>query len=235
MKILVIIPAYNEEQNILNVVKNIQNYKKYKLDYIVINDGSTDKTLDVLVSNHLNFISLANNLGIGAAVQTGYKYAYDHDYDIAIQFDGDGQHDINSIEKLITQIQNGADMVVGSRFIGTESKFKSTKMRQMGIKIISVFIFLFTHKQIKDTTSGYRACNKVITAKFANDYPFDYPEPITNFLLLKENYKVVETGVKMHERKHGKSSIRAFKSILYMLNVIITIFALNFRRDKNAK
>ena len=199
-------------------------YKKIKLDYIVINDGSRDGTRDVLKKNNLNFVDLSSNLGIGAAVQTGYKYAYYNNYDIAIQFDGDGQHDINYVDKLIDCIEKeGYDMAIGSRFVGNESNFKSTKARRVGIKLISSIIRLLSGTRIMDTTSGYRAVNKSLIKKFASDYVFDYPEPITNLKVIKENYKVKEISVNMNERKFGQSSINFYKSFYYMLNVCLTL------------
>lgn len=234
MRVLMIIPAYNEELNILNTVNTIKKYKK--LDYIVINDGSLDNTKRVLVDNKINHIDLINNLGIGGAVQTGYKYAYYNDYDIAIQFDGDGQHDINYVHKLIDPIENeGIDMVVGSRFVGDDSIFKSTKVRRLGINILSFLIKILTDKKIKDTTSGYRAVNKKIIEKFAFDYAFEYPEPITNLQVIGNGYKVKEVSVGMKERKFGKSSINFYKSIYYMLNVGLTmlIVGIGGKKDGN--
>lgn len=225
MKVLMIIPAYNEEQNILDTVRAIKEYDKIKLDYIVINDGSTDNTKKVLIDNNINFVDLSSNLGIGAAVQTGYKYAYYNDYDIAIQFDGDGQHDVNYVDKLVDGIvKDNRDMVIGSRFIGDVSTFKSTKMRRVGINVISFVIKLFSGRKIYDVTSGFRAANKRVIKKFADDYVFDFPEPITNLKLVKENYKINEVPVNMKERKFGKSSINYTKSIYYMLNVCLAMF-----------
>ncbi len=221
MKILLIIPAYNEEENIESTINKINN----KYDYIVINDGSTDNTLKILEKNNYNHINLIRNLGIGGAVQTGYKYALSNDYDIAVQFDADGQHDINSVENLIKPIQNGnAHFVIGSRFIGNKSDFKSTKIRQLGIKLISNEIKLFSKIRIKDVTSGFRAANKEIIRKFAYEYPSEYPEPISNFQLLKDGYKIKEVSVKMFERAGGKSSIGSWKNIYYMFNVMLSIF-----------
>lgn len=232
-KILIIIPAYNEEANILNVVNNIKKYKKTKLDYIVINDGSKDSTKKVLETNNINYIDLPFNMGIGAAVQTGYRYAYKNNYDICIQFDGDGQHDINYVDKLIKPITNGdADMVVGSRYIEDISEFKSTFARQLGIKCISIFIKLLSHKKLKDVTSGYRAVNKDIIKIFSDEYPQEYPEPITNYALLKNNYKVKEVGVNMYERASGKSSINFIKSIYYVFNVFMSILFINLKKYK---
>ncbi len=232
-KILIIIPAYNEEANIVKTVNSIKNFKKKKLDYIVINDGSTDNTKKVMMENNIDFIDLPFNLGIGAAVQTGYKYAFYNDYDIVIQFDGDGQHDINSVEKLIKPVADGeADMAIGSRYIDDTSSFKSTFSRRVGIKVISSLIHLLSKKKIKDVTSGYRAVNRKIIEVFANNYPYDFPEPITNYALLKMGFKVKEVGANMFEREGGISSIRALKSAYYMFNVCLSILLFNPKRFK---
>ena len=169
--ILVIIPAYNEEKSI---EKTVRKLIKLKYDYIVINDGSKDNTSKILDDNNFKHIDLIHNLGIGGAVQTGYKYAKENNYDIAVQFDGDGQHDENYIKKLIEPlIKAKADLTVGSRFLDlNSSKFKSTKMRMLGIKIISSCIKLKTSKKIYDVTSGFRAINKELINLFANEYPF---------------------------------------------------------------
>lgn len=232
-KILIIIPAYNEEKNIVKTVDSIKKYKNIKLDYVVVNDGSTDNTKKIMQENDIDFIDLPFNLGIGAAVQTGYKYAFYNDYDIAIQFDGDGQHDINSVEALIKPIiDEEVDMVVGSRYIDDTSSFKSTFSRRVGIKVISSLIHLLSKKRLKDVTSGYRAVNKNVIRIFANDYPYDFPEPITNYALLKSGFKVKEVGVNMFEREGGISSIRALKSIYYMFNVCLSILLFNSNKFK---
>lgn len=224
-RVLMIIPAYNEEKSILSVVENIKKVKTkdFMLDYIVVNDGSKDKTREVLIKNKLNFIDLPCNLGIGGAVQTGYKYAFYHDYDIAIQFDGDNQHDASFIPDLVTNIKKGNDLVIGSRFVGDLSEFKSSKLRRMGINLLSGIIKICTGVKIYDVTSGYRACNKKLISYFANNYPVDYPEPDSLVQVLKMKYKVREIPVIMHERKTGKSSINGFKSIYYMIKVILAI------------
>lgn len=222
MKILVIIPCYNEEENI---VKTVNNIKKQKLDYIVINDGSTDNSLEVLKSNNINYINMPNNVGIGGVMQTGYKYALRNNYDIAIQFDGDGQHDAAYIKKIVEPIENKkANLVIGSRFVGNESEFKSTKMRRVGIGLLSFLLKIMTKKTIKDITSGFRAADKKVIEYFSNNYPYEYPEPVTNLALAKHNCKIEEVPVKMNEREHGTSSITKFKSIYYMVNVIILFF-----------
>lgn len=236
-KVLLIIPAYNEEESILNVVNKIYNYNKEnntKYDIVVINDGSKDNTEKILCENNINHIKLINNLGIGGAVQTGYKYALENDYDIAVQFDGDGQHDIRYVRDVIKPItDNDANMVIGSRFIDkSTSKFKSSKARQMGIKMISFFIKLVTSKKIYDTTSGFRAVDKKLIKKFSNSYPVEYPEPVSTTEILKMGYKVEEVAVSMNEREKGISSIRMWKNCYYMINVILYILVIGIRRYK---
>ncbi len=227
-KILLIIPAYNEEENILRTYGKIIDYnKKNKTNYdvIVINDGSTDNTKQLLENNNIPHISLIENLGIGGAVQTGYKYAKKYGYDIAVQFDGDGQHDINYVKSIIKPIvDNKANMVIGSRYIDKNtSEFKSTFSRRIGIKLISFFIKLFTGKKIYDTTSGFRACDNNLIDYYSNEYPLEYPEPITTTRVIKKGFKVSEVGVSMNERTAGKSSIGSWKNAYYMFNVILSI------------
>lgn len=182
-KVLLIIPAYNEQDSILSTISTIDAYNKNhssnKLDYIVINDGSKDRTEEILTSNNKPHIKLVHNLGIGGAVQTGYKYALENNYDIAIQFDGDGQHDVNFVGDICKPIFEGkANMTIGSRFVeGSTSEFKSTKARQMGIKIISAFIKFFTGEKLYDVTSGFRAIDKSLIAQFALDYPWNIQNP----------------------------------------------------------
>lgn len=235
MKILLIIPSYNEEKNILKVYNEINNYNKQnklKYDYIFINDCSTDKSEKIFKENNINHINLIHNLGIGGAVQTGYKYALENNYDIAVQFDGDGQHDINYVSKIIEPIINKkSNMVIGSRFIDDSSDFKSTKMRRCGINLISFFIKLFTHKKIYDTTSGFRAVDKKLIAEFAKYYPIEYPEPVSTVTILKKGYTISEVGVSMNERKEGTSSIKTWKSVYYMINVILSIIVTGIRRS----
>ncbi len=227
-KVLLIIPAYNEEKNILTVYKNICDYNKKaktKLDVVFINDGSVDATEKILCENKINHIKLIQNLGIGGAVQTGYKYALYNDYDIAIQFDGDGQHNVNYVEALIKPIlEENVDMAIGSRFIdSSSSEFKSSFLRRVGIKLISSCIHFKTRVRIYDTTSGFRASNKNAIAMFAIHYPLEYPEPISSVDVILSGMKIKEVPVSMNERLAGKSSINSWKNIYYMVNVVLSI------------
>lgn len=236
-KILLVIPAYNEEANILKTYNSIMDYNKENgssYDVIVINDGSKDNTEIILSQNNIPHISLIHNLGIGGAVQTGYKYAKQNDYDIAVQFDGDGQHDINYVNKIIEPLlEEKSNMSIGSRFLDdTSSEFKSTKARQIGIKLISIFIKVFTGKKIYDVTSGFRAIDKFLIDRFSKEYPLEYPEPISTTEVLKDGFVVSEVPVSMNERIGGVSSIRSWKSIYYMLNVLLSIVIIGLRRKK---
>ena len=178
--------------------------------------------------------SACNYLGIGGAVQTGYKYALMKGYDIAIQFDGDGQHDAKYIDNLIKPIINGeANMTIGSRYIDNTSTFKSTKIRQFGIRLLSFILKLTTNKKILDITSGFRAIDKNIIEMFAKDYPVDYPEPETIVTVVKNNFKVLEIPVNMRERIYGVSSITPLKSIYYMVKVSYAMIVRSLTEGRN--
>ena len=234
-KVLIIIPAYNEEECIYNTYKNIIDYnKKNKTNYdvIVINDGSKDNTRIILEDNNVPHINLICNLGIGGAVQTGYKYALDNDYDIAVQFDGDGQHDISYVKNIVKPIIDGkANMVIGSRFVSKSKEgFQSTVARRLGINIISFFINLKTRKKVYDVTSGFRAIDKKVLKIFVDYYPVEYPEPISTVNVLRNDYVVDEVPVIMKEREGGKSSIHTWKKIYYMINVILSIILMKGKK-----
>ena len=160
--------------------------------------------------------------------------AYINNYDIAVQFDGDGQHDVSCIKTIVDTIMfDDCDMVIGSRFIDkNSSKFKSSKLRRIGIKLISFFIKLVTGKKIYDTTSGFRAVNKKILKIFSDNYPVEYPEPITTVEVIKKGYVVKEVPVNMYERENGASSIKTWKNIYYMLNVLISILIIGIGGKK---
>ncbi len=232
LKTLLIIPAYNEEKTIEATVEGI---KKTGYDYIVINDGSTDATEEILEKNHYNHVSLIFNLGIGGAVQTGYKYAFENNYDVAIQVDADGQHDIAFIKDLIKPIEEGkANLVIGSNFVDKNNKNqRSSKIRRLGIAFLSNTIFILSHKRIYDVTSGFRAADKSIIERFATNYPTEYPEPVSNYDLLRTpNVTIKEIPVVMNKRQGGKSSITARKTTYAAFNVLLSILILSLRRKK---
>ena len=222
MKILVIIPAYNEEESIASVINQIRCYAP-EADILVINDGSVDATSERAVKAGAKVVNLPFNLGIGGAMQTGYIYAKYHSYDVAIQVDGDNQHDPSYIQKLIRPIaDNSADMVIGSRYVG-KTIYKSTVFRRVGMVFFTFLIRLLTDKWIMDTTSGFRAVNKDIIDLFASDYPVDYPEVDVLVRLYKKKFRIIELPVEMKARKTGKSSITPIRSIYYMIKVTLSL------------
>lgn len=222
MKILIIIPAYNEAENIEKVIENLQKNVP-QMDYLIINDCSKDNTVMLCKKNSYNFISLPINLGIGGGVQTGYKYALDYDYDIAIQHDGDGQHNPAYIETLIEPILSGqADITIGSRFIEKEG-FQSSVVRRFGIRFLSKLVQLCCGIKIKDVTSGFRAVNRKYIEFYASNYSSDYPEPEAIVSASLNGAKIKEIAVVMNERENGVSSISFIKSIYYMIKVSIAI------------
>lgn len=223
MKVLVIIPAYNEEENILRVVRNLE-LSNTGCDYVVINDCSKDSTGKILDENNINHIDLPVNLGLTGAVQTGYKYAYYNGYDAAIQFDGDGQHLPEYIPALVKEIENGYDIVIGSRFVNEKKHFS---LRMLGSRIITAMIKLTTGVTINDPTSGMRIINK----RLIKDYAFEInrkPEPDTLAFQIKKGFRAKEVQVKMEDRLAGTSIYAGLgNSIKYMLKVLITILFFN--------
>ena len=229
MKILVIVPAYNEEGNLGALLKELD---KHAINVIVINDCSTDRTINICKQHQAEYIDLPNNLGIGGAVQTGYQFAANNNYDIAIQIDGDGQHNPEYIQRVIEPIIAGeADLVIGSRYISREG-FQSSLIRRVGIKHFSYLIRMLFKKNITDPTSGFRACNRSIIHFFAKTYPTDYPEPETIVTLLRNRLRVVEVPVIMNSRENGISSINKVKAFYYMVKVSLAIF-IDYLRENN--
>jgi glycosyltransferase involved in cell wall biosynthesis len=235
MRVLIIIPAYNEEKNLPKLLLELK--EKYPLyDVVVINDCSKDNTVKVCRELNIPVVDLPANLGIGGAVQTGYRYAGYKGFDVAIQVDGDGQHNPAYIGLLVEGIKNGSNICIGSRFIKHEG-FQSSLTRRAGIKFFSNLIRFVTKQNITDPTSGFRACDKKAIKFFTDDYPKDYPEPETIVSASRHNLKITEVPVVMNERKAGKSSITAIKSVYYMIKVSIAIIviALSTKERKGVK
>ena len=222
MRVLVIIPAYNEAASIENTVRKLQNDVP-EADYIVINDCSKDTTAEVLENNNFSYLSLPVNLGIGGAVQSGYRYALKNNYDIAVQLDGDGQHDSAYLKELIAPIEKEeADITIGSRFIEKKG-FQSSGIRRFGIRLLNGMLRMTTGKKITDCTSGFRAVNRKFIALYASQYPMDYPEPEAIVYASVHGARIKEVPVVMQERTAGESSIRPFHSGYYMLKVSLAI------------
>ena len=227
MKTLIIIPAYNEEGNIVRVVQNlVDNYPQY--DYVVINDGSRDRTAELCCEHDFHLINQPINLGLAGTFQTGMKYAYEHGYDAAVQFDGDGQHRPEFIGDMVKKIEEGADIVIGSRFV-TESKPGS--LRMFGSNILQAFIKLTTGKTIKDPTSGMRMYGHRVIKILAENINMG-PEPDTVAYLIRSGAKVVETQVRMDERIAGESYLNLRASIKYMTVISISILLIGCFRPR---
>ena len=232
-KVLLIIPAYNEEESLRSLIEEIKAVCS-EVDYLVVNDCSSDDTERLLEELGANYITLPCNMGIGGAVQSGYRYAAQNGYDIAIQIDGDGQHDVRFVKDMVKLIEDKqADVVIGSRFIDKEG-FQSSQARRIGIRILSMLIRLMCGAKVKDVTSGFRAVNRRFIELFAENYPDDYPEPEVIVTAKLYGAVIKELPVVMRERTTGKSSINLKRSIYYMIKVSLAIIicriSLGFRR-----
>ena len=222
MKVLVIIPAYNEQDSIEQVIAELKAAAP-EYDYVVINDCSKDNTPKILKAGGYSHVNLPANLGIGGGVQTGYLYAVQNGYDIAVQMDGDGQHDPKYLRKVVEPVMNGeADMVIGSRFLEKEG-FQTSFMRRTGIKFLKSLIKLCCGVTVLDNTSGFRATCAGLNEYFSQHYAQDYPEPEAIIAAVKAGYRVKEVPVVMRERQGGVSSIRPLHSIYYMVKVSLAI------------
>ena len=232
MRTLIIIPAYNEAENIKKVINSVQK-EVPDADYLVVNDCSRDSTEQICKTNQFNYVSLPINLGIGGGVQTGYLYARNHHYDIAVQIDGDGQHDPKYIRNVIEPIVNQeADIVIGSRFL-TGDGFQSSTARRFGIRFLSDLIHICDGIRIKDVTSGYRAVNRKFIEIYAKTYAQDYPEPEAIIAAAQYGAKIQEVPVVMMERTGGVSSISTWKPFYYMLKVSLAIllYRITFKKE----
>lgn len=237
-KVLVIIPAYNEAENIDEVVRSI-NQEFPKFDMVVVNDASNDETGKIAIQTKLaEVIQLPFNLGIGGCVQTGFKYAFKHNYDVALQFDGDGQHLISELKNILKPILDGtADCVIGSRFIQDEESFRPTSVRMFGIRLLRSVSYVIIGQYIADQTSGFRAYNKQSIKFLADTYPDHYPEPELIVLLGKNKFRIKEVFTQMRERQGGISSIPIWKGPYYIMRVILAMLmaSLRFRKISNKK
>lgn len=221
-KVLIIIPAYNEAEGIRRVIADVRHHIPYA-DILVVNDGSSDLTGDEAAKEGVLVVNLSCNLGIGGAVQTGYKFAQRHGYQYAAQLDGDGQHNPRDFDRMLGELQQSrTDMVVGSRFMEKQG-FQSTFARRIGIDLLSGLLTLLLRRKVTDPTSGYRICGPRAIALFAQEYPADYPEVEALVQLDNCGCTFSEVPVVMRQRLTGSSSIRALGSVYYMVKVILSV------------
>jgi glycosyltransferase involved in cell wall biosynthesis len=218
-----IVPARNEEGAVGSVVAEIRAFDE-RMDVVVIDDGSTDRTATVAAAAGAYVVSLPFNLGIGAAVQTGFKFALEHGYELAVRLDGDGQHDPAELPKLLAVLdRDEADVVVGSRFVDGRRDHGGPRTRRVGIVFFARLVSALTRQRVTDTTSGFQALNRRGVAIFATDYPHDYPEVEATVMVHKHRLRLREVQVQMREREHGESSITVLRSIYYMFKVTLAL------------
>lgn len=228
MKVLLIIPAYNESLNIEKTILDVTTNTNY--DYVIINDCSKDNTKEICEKNNFNILSLPINYGLTSGIQLGMKYAYQNGYDIAVQFDGDGQHQAKYIKDLVKEIENeNCDIAIGSRFV---TKKKPKSMRMIGSRLIAGTIRMTTGKKIKDPTSGMRAYNKKAIEMFVKNASLT-PEPDTLVYMLKKQLKIREVQVEMSDREFGESYLNPIKSVQYMINMFFSILFIRAITRKN--
>jgi len=229
--VLVIVPAYNEELAIAKVIEELKGLQPAP-DVLVVNDGSFDRTGRIAKQTEKALvIDLPDNLGIGGAVQTGFKFATAAGYDFAVQFDGDGQHVAREIPKLLkTLAERDADVVIGSRFLERHSGFQSTFSRRIGIKVFQIVNSLLIRQTVTDNTSGFRAYNRRSIVFLAKHYPVDYPEPEAVILLGRNKFRMVEVPAEMRERQTGGSSISGIYNLYYMIKVLLAILMTALRK-----
>ena len=223
-------PAYNEAANVGRVVDELRAFDPAMV-VVVVDDGSGDDTAAVARAHGARVVRLPFNLGIGGAVQTGFRYAFEQGFDIAVRLDGDGQHDPSQLDVVLAPVLAGeADIAVGSRFAGAREGYRSSRSRRLGIRLLAVVVSRIVGRRVTDTTSGFQALNRKGIALFARDYPHDYPEVEATVMVSRHRLRAVEVPVSMRERSSGRSSITAARSIYYMAKVLLALFVGLFRR-----
>jgi len=222
--VLLILPAYNEEVSLASTVDGCRRVVHAE-DILVVDDGSTDRTPEVAARLGVRRARLPVNLGIGGAVQTGYRHALRAGHRVAVQVDADGQHDPLDVPALVEPVRQGrCDMAIGSRYLTAEG-FTSTRLRRFGNRLLSAAIRVSTGTRIADCTSGFRAVNRRVLTSFARYYPADFPEPESLAILLHAGMSVLELPVVMRPRHGGASSIKPLDGAIYMVKVLSVITA----------
>ncbi len=230
LRCLAIVPARNEEDCVGGVIEEIRAFDP-ELEILVVDDGSTDSTAARAAARGARVVRLPFNVGIGGAVQTGFRYALEHGFELAVRLDGDGQHDPSQLPALLGPVLTGeADIVIGSRFAGTGS-YRVPIARRLGTKLLGRVVSLLVRQRVTDTTSGFQAVNRRGIELFAADYPHDYPEVEATVMVHRHRLRLREVPVTMRERTTGSSSITALRSVYYMVKVLLAIFVGLFRRS----
>jgi glycosyltransferase involved in cell wall biosynthesis len=226
-----IVPALNEERALPGVIDELRAFDP-GLDVVVVDDGSVDGTAGVARAKGARVLRLPFNIGIGGAVQTGFRFAFENDYDLAVRVDGDGQHDASQLGRLVAPVLAGeVDVAVGSRFASDAEGYRSSRARRVGIRLLARIVSGIVGQRVTDTTSGFQAVNKHGIALFARDYPHEYPEVEATVMVFRHRLRLCEVPVTMRERGGGRSSITSLRSVYYMVKVLLAIFVGLFRRN----
>jgi glycosyltransferase involved in cell wall biosynthesis len=226
---LAVVPAYNEAGTVGRVVRTLRENAP-AFDVVVIDDGSTDSTCREATAAGARVLRHPFNLGIGGAVQTGFRYAWERGFDVAVRIDGDGQHDARELGAVLEPVLAGeADIAVGSRFAGRNG-YRTSRPRRIGIRVLAWCVSALTRQRVTDPTSGFQAANRRGIRLFAADYPHDYPEAEATVMVFKHRLRLQEVPVAMRARETGRSSITALQSVYYMVKVLLAIFVALFRR-----
>ena len=229
-RIVAIVPALNEEGIIGKVVDEIRAVSP-EIDVVVVDDASSDETAAVARSHGATVLRLPFNVGIGGAVQTGFRYALAEEYDRAVRLDGDGQHDAREIPKLLEPVERGeADLVIGSRFAEGEASYRPPFARRIGIRVFARLVSLLSGQHVTDTTSGFVALDRVGIELFAREYPHDYPEVEATLVALRSGLRLAQVQVEMRERETGASSITFVRSLYYIVKVLLALLVSSLRR-----
>jgi hypothetical protein len=226
-----ILPARNEEDCIGGILDELRAFDP-ELELVVVDDGSVDRTAAIAAARGATVLRHPFNLGIGGAVQTGFRYALEEGFDVALRLDGDGQHDPGELPKLLAPLLAGdADIVVGSRFAGGDRSYRPPLARRIGIRLFAAVVSLLVRQRVTDTTSGFQAVNRLGIRLFASDLPHDYPEVEATVMVVRHRLRLAEVPVRMRERAGGRSSITAVRSVYYMIKVSLALFVGLFRRS----
>jgi len=229
-KIVAVVPAWNEAGAIGNVVDEIKSFDP-SIDVVVVDDASTDETALVAQAHGAVVLELPFNVGIGGAVQTGFRYALEHGYDLAVRLDGDGQHDASELSKLLEPLERGeADLVIGSRFVDGGGSYRPPFARLVGIRVFARLVSILGGQRVTDTTSGFLALDRTGIELFAAEYPHDYPEVEATLVALRSGLRLSQVQVEMRERESGSSSITFVRSVYYIVKVLLALLVASLRR-----
>jgi glycosyltransferase involved in cell wall biosynthesis len=229
-RVVAVVPAWNEEGAIATVIEEIVRVGP-EIEVVVVDDASTDGTADVAERNGATVLRLPFNVGIGGAVQTGFRYALEQGYERAVRLDGDGQHDASQLPKLLAPLEAGAaDLVIGSRFVDPGGTYRPPFARRLGIRVFARLVSLLCRQRVTDTTSGFIALDRAGIELFAAEYPHDYPEVEATLVALRSGLRLAQVQVEMRERTSGVSSITFLRSLYYIVKVTLALLVASLRR-----